>query len=398
MLLLFLLLSASSLVQDRTVLAVNATIERNQHGTVFVEVDARGDENTFGASLNFDPLELVFVSATLAPGAPAGSSLIVNSSQSANGRLGIAFSMPIGQAVPAGHLRLASLNFFARADSLATATGIWFGDQPLERQVVKADATAIPVSSLSFVPGNITFTRSAALVSAASFIPGQPLAPSSIASAFALHLATGEASASTLPLPTDLLGTMVRIKDVAKIERAAPLFYVGPTQVNFLIPEGSASGPATVTVVAGDGVVSTGTINVASVAPAFFTFNSSGLGVVSGEAYRYRAGLLVSREPIGMWDGTKYITHPIDLGPDTDQIFLVLYGTGFRFNTGLSAIQASLAGRAMTVGYAGAQGFFVGEDQVNLGPLPRNLSSAGISNLAVTVDGKAANVVTVEIK
>jgi uncharacterized protein (TIGR03437 family) len=120
--------------------------------------------------------------------------------------------------------------------------------------------------------------------------------------------------------------------------------------------------------------------------------------VPAGSAYRYRAGVLISEEAIASWDGAKYVTRPIDLGPDTDQIFLVLYGTGFRFNTGLSAIQSSLAGKPITTAYAGSQGFFVGEDQVNLGPLPRTLSSAGVSSLSLMVDGKPANVVTIEVK
>jgi len=397
-LIILFLLFVSPLFQQRSLMAASAAIERNSQGTVFIEVDARGDENTFGTSINFDPRELAIIGAALAPGAPAGSSLLVNSSQSANGRLGIVLTMPIGQSVSAGHLRLIELTFHAREDGVSPSTSISFGDLPLLRQVVKADATAIPASSVAFVPGTVTLTRSIAIVSAASFLPAQPIAPLSIVSAFGRHLATSEASASTVPLPLELGGTRVRVRDAAGFDRSAQLFYSGPSQINFVIPEGTSSGPAALTITAGDGAVSTGTFDVAPVSPAFFTSNSNGIGVPAGSAYRYRAGVLISEEAIATWDGAKYVTRPIDLGPDTDQIFLVLYGTGFRFNTGLSAIQSSLAGKPITTAYAGSQGFFVGEDQVNLGPLARTLSSAGVSNLSLIVDGKPANVVTIEIK
>ena len=155
-LLVHFLLFVSPLFQDRAILAANASIERNSQGTVFIEVDARGDENTFGTSINFDPAELVLIGAALAPGAPSGSSLIVNSSQRANGHLGIVVSMPIGQSIAAGRVRLAGLTFHARAEGLAPSTSITFGDLPLARQVVKVDATAIPLSSLAFVSGSVT--------------------------------------------------------------------------------------------------------------------------------------------------------------------------------------------------------------------------------------------------
>ena len=42
-----------------------------------------------------------------------------------------------------------------------------------------------------------------------------------------------------------------------------------------------------------------------------------------------------------------------------------------------------------------AQGQFDGLDQINLGPLPRELAGRGEVDIVITVDGKQANVVTV---
>ena len=59
----------------------------------------------------------------------------------------------------------------------------------------------------------------------------------------------------------------------------APLFYVSPGQVNYLIPASIAPGAATVQITAGDGTVSTGTMQVRQTAPAVFTANNEGYGV-----------------------------------------------------------------------------------------------------------------------
>lgn len=398
MILVFLLALFYSPAQNRVITIENATIERNRQGTVFVDVDAVGDENTFGLSINFDPSEMTASSFVLASGAPAGAALIVNSGQSGSGRIGLVVSMPIGQTSTPGHLRLVAITFMAKADKLSTSTSISFSDQPIARQLIKADASSIPTTSVSFVSGTVTFTRTAAIVSAASFTENQPLPPSSIAAAFALHLATGEALPQTVPLPTSLAGTTVVVKDFAGIERPAPLFYAGPNQVNFLIPDDTVAGRATISVTAGDGTVSTGTIPISVVSPALFSADSTGGGFAAGDAYHYRNGEFISQEPLATWDGTKFVARPIDLGPETDQVFLVLYGTGFRFNGGLSAVQAVVGGRDVTVAYAGPQGYFVGEDQMNVGALPRSLIGAKQVNFAVSVAGRPSNIVTVEIK
>lgn len=59
---------------------------------------------------------------------------------------------------------------------------------------------------------------------------------------------------------------------------------------------------------------------------------------------------------------------------------------------------ATIGGVGVPVTYAGAQGGYVGLDQVNVGPVPRALMGAGVVSVAVTVDGLAANPVQVAIR
>jgi len=93
----------------------------------------------------------------------------------------------------------------------------------------------------------------------------------------------------------------------------------------------------------------------------------------------------------------KFVPLPIDLGPESDQVFLVLFGSGVRFRPSLSAVTATVGGADAQVLYAGAQGDFIGVDQLNL-RLPRSLMGRGEIDVVLRVEGKTANKVTINIK
>ena len=88
---------------------------------------------------------------------------------------------------------------------------------------------------------------------------------------------------------------------------------------------------------------------------------------------------------------------PIDLGPTTDQVYLVLFGTGLRFRTALSTVKATIGGVNAEVVYAGVQPDFVGLDQVNIS-LPRTLIGRGEVDVVLTVEGQVANTARVNIR
>jgi hypothetical protein len=115
----------------------------------------------------------------------------------------------------------------------------------------------------------------ASIVSAASF-KGEELAREAIASAFGFPLATGTAAAQTLPLPTSLQGTTVKIIDRAGIERLAPLFFVSPSQVNCLIPAVMPLGEAEMSITGGDGNVSSEKVRISPTSPGLFSADSTG--------------------------------------------------------------------------------------------------------------------------
>jgi hypothetical protein len=87
---------------------------------------------------------------------------------------------------------------------------------------------------------------------------------------------------------------------------------------------GTAAGAATAPITSGDGKVSTGVMQIASVAPGLFSADASGQGVASGVALRVKADGAQTYEPIARFDQAqnRFVAVPIDLGLATDQVFL----------------------------------------------------------------------------
>jgi uncharacterized protein (TIGR03437 family) len=222
----------------------------------------------------------------------------------------------------------------------------------------------------------------------------QTVAPESIAVAFGANLATQTTVARTLPLPTSLGGTSVRVNGIA-----APLFFVSRSQVNYQIPPATTTGTATVIITSGDGTVSAGTVQIATVAPGLFAANANGQGVAAAVVYRLRTDGTAVYEPLATFDAAqqRFVPTPIDLGPESDLVYLILYATGVRGRSSLQTVTARIGGADAPVLYADALPSFVGLDQINI-RLLRALIGRGEVDVALAVDGKAANTVKVSIR
>lgn len=235
-------------------------------------------------------------------------------------------------------------------------------------------------------------------VSAASY-RGTALAPEQIVAAFGTRLATTRAAALTLPLPTVLGGTLVRIRDSAGVEILAPLFFVSPTQVNYLLPSGLAEGTTTITVIGSDGVNSVARVQLGATNPGLFTADSSGRGLPAAQVLRVLADGSQRFEPVARFDTAtnKFVAVPIDLGATNQQVFLILFGTGWRGRNLNTLAAASIGSVIAEVSFLGAAPGQLGVDQANL-RIPRSLVGSGESEVNLSVDGKAANPVRIQIK
>jgi uncharacterized protein (TIGR03437 family) len=86
---------------------------------------------------------------------------------------------------------------------------------------------------------------------------------------------------------------------------------------------------------------------------------------------------------------------PIDVGGDDQKVFLILYGTGIRHHTG--PVTAKMGVVTVQAAYAGPQGTFAGQDQINI-EIPRSLRGAGMVDVILTVDGQTTNPVKILIR
>ncbi len=221
-------------------------------------------------------------------------------------------------------------------------------------------------------------------VSAASFSSSAGLAPEGMVAAFGANLATTTTVAASLPLPTALAGTTVLVRDSLGVERFAPLFFVSPGQINYLMPNGTATGTATITINSG-GTISTGTVNIANVAPGLFTRTANGLGAPAAVAST--DGGLTFPIQLSNADGT-----PVEIQAGN---VVVLFGTGLRFHSG--AVTAAAGGVTSTPLFVGAQGGFAGLDQINW-IVPPELAGKGELDLTFTLDGKTTNPVKIKVR
>ncbi|MCI0338038.1 MAG: hypothetical protein L0226_10700, partial [Acidobacteria bacterium] len=226
---------------------------------------------------------------------------------------------------------------------------------------------------------------------------GAAIAPNSIVAAFGLNMANGIQGAMTLPLPLNMLGTSVKVRDSAGVERDASLFYVSPGQINYLVPAETALGAATATVFRDNISVGSGQMQITPVAPGLFSANADGAGVAAANATRV-VGESQTLEPIIQPGIFPFVPLAIDLGPDDHQVFLSFFGTGFRARSELGAVRVTIGGTDVPVAYAGPQGDFFGLDQLNVGPIPRSLIGRGIVDVLLTVDGIVCNRVQASFK
>ncbi|MBS1786429.1 MAG: NF038122 family metalloprotease [Acidobacteria bacterium] len=279
------------------------------------------------------------------------------------------------------------------------ASGNGAGKYVLNYQIAANADSAGRTGAISIAGQSVSIRQlgKASSVSAASFAAG--LAPNSIGAIFGAGLAKGVQSATTTPLPTNLDGTTVTVLDGAGVVRAAPLFFVAPGQINFLVPATAVPGTSLVSVLV-DGVsIADGVGNIGSVAPGLFTANANGRGLAAAVLLRIKANGTQSYEAISRFDSVQnaFVPVPIDFGDDTDKLFLLLYGTGISGRSDLSAVTVLIGAETAAVSYAGPQGDYIGLDQVNV-ELPRSLKGKGEQTITMIVDLRVANAVTASFK
>lgn len=284
------------------------------------------------------------------------------------------------------------------------AGSAWVGpaayDSPSSPAKIHAEMAAV-VNWATFLDENdrcAAATSAATAVSAASYT-GPELPAGSIATVFSGGFSTTSETATTLPLPFTLAGLSATVTDSLGASRAAPLFFVSPSQVNLLVPPETAGGEAAITLARGSKIRWKSAVTIAPVAPGLFSANSDGRGVAAAVTLLVRPdGSRTSQLAFECPDGAgSCVPVPLDLGAENDRAFLLLFGTGIRGRRELEDVRVRIGGIEAEVLYAGPQGSFVGLDQVNV-EIPRVLAGKGEVEVMFAVGAETANLVTVAFR
>jgi uncharacterized protein (TIGR03437 family) len=197
-------------------------------------------------------------------------------------------------------------------------------------------------------------------------------------------------------LPTILGGSRIKVQG-----QNAGLIFVSPRQINFVVPVNldlsNVSDPTRPTVpvevIPSDGPILTTQMVIFPVSSAIFTADSSGSGLPAATILRVKVDGTQVREPLYQRDASgAIIPKPVDLGPEGEKVFLILFLTGIGHATGPKIppfVPARVSVRVIANGYslkpafAGPQGDFAALDQINV-ELPRELLGNSTLKIAVT--------------
>jgi uncharacterized protein (TIGR03437 family) len=236
-----------------------------------------------------------------------------------------------------------------------------------------------------FFNARVSAQPTVAVLNAASFDSSRALAPDAIGAAFGPFVTINNTSyQATLPLPTTLGGVSVKVGGLD-----AQLFFVGPTQINFLAPSALPDNPNTSIVVTNsNGTTLAGSFVVFRAAPGIFTALSNGIG--GAAAVTTFDG--VSFPAVTSGNGTLL---DVDPGTSQRQNRLILFATGVR-NSPAGTVRVDIQGVQCTVEFVGAAPGFFGLDQLNV-VLPPELGGAGVLNVTVTANTIRSNNAQIKI-
>jgi uncharacterized repeat protein (TIGR01451 family) len=191
------------------------------------------------------------------------------------------------------------------------------------------------------------------------------VAPDSIASARGGLLANSTQQAQRLAngtFPINVGGTTVTVNG-----RPAQIFFVSPSQVNFLVPPQTELGTADVIVTNSEGFPSRGSVTTLRSAPGVFTKSGDG----TGEALALNSDTLQEA--------------PFD--PSEGKLRLTIFATGARNATGLSV---TIGGQVIVPELVWASPEMPGLDEIHL-KAPASLKGAGVVSFSVEGDSRVGN-------
>ncbi|MFT3744562.1 MAG: Calx-beta domain-containing protein [Pyrinomonadaceae bacterium] len=145
-------------VVGRIIRAVNTNGTAGNQVTVSFQLDSQGDEASASFTINWNPAVLTYVSAALGNGVPTGTNLGQNTTQTAQGRLGILLDSTNTYATGTRQILTVTFNVAAAPGSVGTWP-ITFSGTPTAQSVSSANGTLL---ATTYESGNVVITTTAA--------------------------------------------------------------------------------------------------------------------------------------------------------------------------------------------------------------------------------------------
>ncbi len=303
---------------------------------------------------------------------------------------GLAFSLTVnGSSFVSG--AIVQWNGSMLATTFVSATQLT-AQVPGPSTAAAGSANVTVLNPASAASNALTFIISAApvvrpvvqsVLNAASYT--HALAPGTWASIFGTQLALSTASAPAVPLPM----TLAEVKSVTVGGMAAPLSYVSPGQINFVIPFEAALGASVpVVVTTSDGASAPVNITLMRNAPALFTQNSQGTGMAVAFDANFQQMTSVG--------GGVIILYGVGLGPTNPPLASSAQGgaSAEPLNRVADQVQVFIGEVPCQVQFAGLAPGFPGIYQLNVIP-----PAAPASNrLYIVENSMISNVATLPIQ
>jgi uncharacterized protein (TIGR03437 family) len=287
-----------------------------------------------------------------------------------------------------------SSNGLATADGLAVPVGIY-----LDRQ----DTLYVADAGNSRV---VQFLKAVAAVNAASYQSSVPVPQGGLVSLFGNGIvsAGSTASAQGTPWPTSLLNRQIVVNDVTPV----PLYYIGPTQVNFQYPSAAPVGSERIAIRLADTgeLIAGGTILAAATSPGLFTVASTGTGqaaavnqdnTINSSSNPAAAGSVITLYGTGqgqvspqVLDGTPAPTNPLAT------TVAVPTSDAKTCTTSQPSMCVAVGSAFGNVQYSGLAPGYIGLWQINV-TIPAGTTPGSAVPVRVLIDGAPSNTVTIAI-
>lgn len=196
-----------------------------------------------------------------------------------------------------------------------------------------------------------------ATVNAATFKTG-PIAPGTLVTIFGTGLSTATATASSVPLPTTLGGTVVLLNGLS-----IPLAFVSPGQINAQLPFRIPTGSATLTVRDANETTANSILSIAASSPGIFTTTANG----KGDAIATHANSALVKRATGEYAlvGETVILYCTGLGDVNGSPVAGSAAPSSPLPGALQKVEVLMNGLAANVVYAGLTPGSVGLYQIN---------------------------------